>query len=179
MNHRPYLLSLLLVAISLQLTYAQPARPADPKPPLKDRLYTGGIIGLQFGTVTFIELAPIIGYMVTPKLSAGVGLKYMYYKETAYGTTYSNSSYGGSIFSRYFLLENLFAHVETEVLNLEVQEFYGSRRMNITSVFLGGGYRQMLGERSGIDLMILANLNESRYSPYPNPVIRIGMGIGF
>ena len=76
------------------------------------------------------------------------------------------------------IIENLFAHAEVEVLNMEVPEIYRYVRKNVTSVFLGGGYRQMLGERASVNILFLYNVNESRYSPYRNPVLRIGFGIG-
>lgn len=147
-----------------------------------DRVFTGGGIGLQFGSQTFVNVSPILGYRLTEKFSAGISITYLYYKykdpNPAY--SYSTNTYGGSVFSRYFILENLFAHVEYELLRLEVRDVVsrplGSK--DITSVLVGGGYRQMLGERSSLNLMILYNLNESSYSPYQNPILRLSFGFG-
>lgn len=147
-----------------------------------DRFYTGGGIGLQFGSQTFINISPLLGYRLTEKFSAGVSVTYLYYKYKAQNPAYSYSSntYGGSVFSRYLILENLFAHVEYELLRLDVRDnvsrLLGTK--DIVSVLVGGGYRQMLGERSSINLMLLYNLNESTYSPYQNPIIRLSFGIG-
>ena len=146
-----------------------------------DNLFFGGIVGLQFGSQTRIEIAPIIGYKITERLSAGLGLKYIYYKiKDNYSTlNYSTNIYGGGPFARFTLFEGLFLHGEYEILNLEVPDLnYNLKRENITSVFLGGGYRQMIGDRSSIDLLILYNVNDNRNSPYNNPVIRIGFGFG-
>lgn len=145
-----------------------------------DRVFTGGNFGLQFGNQTLIEVAPIFGYRLTERLAAGIGVKYLYYKFKSTNFSYSTDIYGGSFFTRYLILDNLFAHAEYEVLNLEVYNISlrDFRRKNITSVFVGGGYRQMLGERSSMNLMLLYNLNETSDSPYSNPVIRIGFGIG-
>lgn len=146
-----------------------------------DKLFFGGNLGLQFGSQTYIEIAPIIGYKISERLSAGLGLKYIYYRiKDNYSTfSYSTNIYGGGPFARFTLFEGLFLHGEYEILNLEVPDLYNNlRRENITSVFLGGGYRQMIGNRSSIDLLILYNVNENRNSPYPNPVIRIGFGFG-
>lgn len=147
-----------------------------------DRVYTGGGIGLQFGSQTFINVSPLIGYRLTEKFSVGLSATYLYYRYKDYNPAYSFSSntYGGSVFSRYLIFENLFAHVEYEVLRLEardnVSRLLGTK--DITSVLVGGGYRQMLGDRSSINLMLLYNLNETTYSPYQNPIIRISFGIG-
>ena len=147
-----------------------------------DRVYTGGGIGLQFGSQTFVNISPLLGYRLTEKFSVGVSATYLYFRYKDYNPAYSYSSntYGGSVFTRYLIFENLFAHVEYEVLRLDVRDnvsrLLGSN--DITSVLVGGGYRQMLGDRSSINLMLLYNLNETTYSPYQNPIIRLSFGIG-
>jgi len=145
-----------------------------------DRIYIGGNIGLQFGTQTILGISPQIGYKFTDQLIAGFGVQYYYFKYSDDYTKYSSNIYGGSLFAKYLLTDNLFLHTEYEVLNLAVPIDYGSfRREEVTSILVGGGYRQMLGERSSVDFLVLFNLNESRYSPYSNPIIRVGFGFGY
>lgn len=109
--------------------------------------------------------------------------------------------YGGSFWMRYFLtgigipiIENIFLHAEVEPLMFTNNyrydpggEFYdpygnrytkGSEQITITSFFLGGGFRQMLGQRSYMYLEVLWNFNEVLYTPYSNPRIRIGIAAG-
>jgi len=146
-----------------------------------ERLFYGGIFGLQFGSdQTFIEIAPLIGYKFTNRLSAGLHLKYMYQNvHPDYYPNYSTNIFGGGPFARFFVYEGLFGHFECEVLNMDVPDLYGGyRRENITSVFVGGGYRQMLGQRSAMDIMLLYNVNESTYSPYVNPILQFGFAFG-
>ncbi len=78
-------------------------------------------------------------------------------------------------------MENLFAHVEYEILNMEVVDdlTYKLVRTNIPSLFVGGGYRQMMGENSAFELLMLFNLMEERNSPYQNPIVRAGFVFGF
>ncbi|MBK6837470.1 MAG: hypothetical protein IPG90_03610 [Bacteroidetes bacterium] len=175
--------SLVLLCIFMNtLANAQESPPPTPMagPPEKSsfwsNVFTGGNLGLQFGSQTIVELAPILGYKFSDNFAAGVGIKYLYYKDNYYH--YSTDIYGGSVFVRRMILENLFAHAEVEVLNMEVPGLYKLVRRDVTSVFLGGGYRQMIGESSSINILLLYNVNESRYSPYRNPVVRIGFGIG-
>jgi hypothetical protein len=151
-----------------------------PKNDFFDKVFFGGNFGLQFGTQTYVELAPIIGYKVTERLSAGLGIKYIYYKLKDNYFTYSTNIYGGGPFARFFVTDGVFLHGEYEVLNMEVPDAFYTRyvRRNISSVFLGGGYRQMIGDRSSLDLLLLYNLNDNRDSPYVNPIIRIGFGFG-
>jgi outer membrane protein assembly factor BamA len=145
-----------------------------------DRVFFGGSFGIQFGTQTYVELSPTIGYKITDRLSAGIGLKYIYYKLKDRNYTYSTNIYGGGPFTRFFVTDGLFLHAEYEVLNMEVPDAFYFRyvRKNITSVFLGVGYRQMIGDRSSLDLLLLYNINDNRNSPYINPIIRIGFGFG-
>lgn len=137
------------------------------------RVFTGGNLGLQFGTYTFIDISPVIGYRFTKKFHGGVGVTYRYLSDNVY--KYSTSIYGGSVFSRYYILDNLFAHGEYEVLN---GEWWYGKRFNVTSIFVGGGYSQNLGGRVAANILILWNINESEYSPYRNPIFRAGIGIG-
>lgn len=156
--------------------------------PLKERLFFGGNLGLQFGSATYIDVSPLLGYKITEKFSAGIGATYIYYdiKESIYyGNGYETSIYGGRVFGRYLFMENLFAHAETEVLNMEVPEIitgssnYKLVRDNIVSVMAGGGYAQPIGERSALVMMLLWNFTENQYSPYENPIFRIGFNAGF
>lgn len=148
---------------------------------LKDKIVFGGNIGLQLGNVTFIDLSPQVGYKVSDKFIPGIGLKYSYFKlkDSGFNKGYSTNIYGGSIWSRYYFVENLFGYLEYEVINLEVFELNFLVRKNVTSVLVGGGYRQAIGNNFGMHFMVLFNLNESIYSIYQNPIIRVGFGFGF
>lgn len=153
------------------------AAPA-PKPGFWDHIFTGGNFGLQFGTQTIVELAPQLGYKFTDNFAAGIGIKYLYYKINNSYYNYSTNIYGGSVFARHIIFDELFVHAEVEMLNLEVPDLYRFVRRDVTSVFLGGGYRQMIGENSSVNFLVLYNVNETLYSPYRNPIIRVGFGIG-
>lgn len=110
----------------------------------------------------------------------------------------TSNIYGGSFWMRYFLsgvgipiIENIFLHAEVEPLIFNNNysydpsgDFYdqygnrytkGNEQISITSFFLGGGLRQMLGQRSYMYLEVLWNFNEELYNPYSNPRIRIGV----
>lgn len=110
--------------------------------------------------------------------------------------------YGGRIFCRYYLssifdnfLGNLFVHAEYEYLTYTRPYVYdptgsiidpftglsysrGKQIIEVNSLFIGGGYRQPVGGRVFLDLMILYNLNDSYDSPYSNPLFRVGFGVG-
>ena len=161
----------------------------DTLPPKKkfdrSKIYAGGNIGLLFGTITVVDIYPIIGYRLTKDLSAGFGVTYQYFSDNRYNPNFSTSIYGGSVFARYVIVENLFAHSEYELINREfilIDTSTGTivdrSRRNVGSLLVGGGYRQRIGSNSYFVLMALWNLNESVYSLYPNPIIRMGVNIG-
>ena len=176
----------LLIINSILFAQETTSTPSAQKPPSKnkfstDRIFIGGDIGLQFGTNTFIQIAPLIGYHLTDEFSAGISTKYIYYsiKDTYYNKSYSTNIYGGGIFTRYNILDDVFLHAEYEGLSMEVPYTpYQNRRRIVSGLFIGGGYRQWFGQNSSLNLMLLYNVIEDKYSPYQNPIIRIGFDIG-
>ena len=155
-----------------------------------DRIFFGGNFGLMFGTVTNIEISPIMGYYLTPRLAAGAGIKFEYFRDKGYYAPYKTTIYGGNLFSRYTIIKNLgeglniglntgiFAQAEYEALSLERAYFEPpyteDGRFIIHSVLVGGGLIQPVGRRSAFMITVLYNLNETARSPYSNPVVRVG-----
>ncbi len=158
-------------------------KPAKKKE-LIDRLTFGGNFGASFGDITFIEISPNVGYHVTDDFILGVGGTYSYLRDKRRGFNYKTNIFGGRIYAQHIVFENFVAHAEYELLNLETIDDQATnsfelQRRNISSLFVGGGYRSSLGGYSYINLLILYNLNDSRFSPYSNPQIRAGFGVGF
>jgi hypothetical protein len=165
-----------IFSINIQAQYFETPQK---KPTFKDRLYFGGGLGLQFGQVTLIDVSPLIAYKLTNRLHPGIGLSYSYYNDKSNNVPIEFSTYGGSVFTRFFIFESLFAHVEAEYLNIKVYTFtgattYETKRQWIDNYLVGGGYFQKIGEKSGIYFTILWNLNQTELTPYSNPVMRIG-----
>ncbi len=183
--YKPVLLKCFLIvaffSLSVFTVQAQNDSLKSSPPFWQDKLFTGGNFGLAFGTVTIIEISPLLGYKVTKEFSVGAGLTYMYFKTKSYGYNYSSSIYGGSLFTRYFILENIFAHLEYEVLNREIYDDFLRKtfRKNIPGLYIGGGYQQEAGLNSSFNVMLLWNLNQNPYSLNANPIIRAGVNIGF
>ncbi|MFY9310900.1 MAG: hypothetical protein WAQ28_17770 [Bacteroidia bacterium] len=153
-------------------------RKNNPQERFWDKVFVGGNFGVQLGTSTFIDVSPLIGYRITPKFSAGIGATYQYfhYKDRYYDL--ETNVFGGRVFGRYLFTDYLFGHAEYEYLNLEAFDFMPRRRVDVVSILGGGGYIQRFGRNSAIVAMILYNFTESLYTPYNNPVIRIGVNLG-
>ena len=75
-------------------------------------------------------------------------------------------------------MEYEWLNLSTPTFDFVTNRYIGNTRQNIGSLFVGAGFRQVFGRKSVVDMMLLYNLTESPYSPYENPIIRIGFGIG-
>ncbi|HCC69572.1 MAG TPA: hypothetical protein DEQ09_00235 [Bacteroidales bacterium] len=155
------------------------------KPPLRQRLTYGGSFGLQFGTITNIELSPVIGVWLLPRLSVAAGPTWQYYKDP-YGMT---SIYGGRSFTRFMFIQDMneilplglnmgfYLHGEYQALSLE-SDFWSTIYTDNTRIWLhtmlaGAGISQPMGMRSSFNITFMWALTESQYKIYSNPEIRI------
>jgi hypothetical protein len=168
---------------STSMWYSRPAHrpPAHQTPPQKplidkSKVFVGGNFGLQFGSITYLDLSPMVGYRISDRFSAGVGVTYQYLKNNFYNIT--TNVYGGRVFGRYFIRQNIFAHAEYNVLNLQAFDLSPVQRISVGSLLVGGGYIQRFAKNSGMTVMLLYNLTPSVYSPYQNPIIQVGMVLG-
>ena len=143
----------------------------------KENVVLDGNIGVQIGTVTVIDISPVLAYRFTPKFIAGPGAVFRYYQVGSSSATF----YGWKFMSRYYPLQQLFVHAEFEQLfipDLTNQSNVVNRRRAISSLPVGVGYVQSAGPTS-IYAMILYNLLDGPNSPYTNPIVRIGVTTGF
>lgn len=174
-NSRVFIIGIALLAFSYS-GYGQSG--------LSNRVIVGGNLGLQFGNVTLIDVSPTIGYMLSPHLVLGLGGTYKYYSYKNYDTRYNTSYYGGSTFIKYYLsnleigfLRDLYLHAEYELLNYRYDSGAGYDNERVLSYFVGGGYRAPVSDKVDIHLSLLYNLNDTKNSPYENPVFRIGFAV--
>jgi len=156
-------------------------------PPLRERIFFGGDFGLQFGTYTNIEVAPIIGFWVLPRVAVAAGPKYTYYATRNIGST---SIFGGRVYTQFVLIQDinniipagihlgLFVHGEGEIQSLEsetpfwVNPQVDSKRFNVNALLVGGGISQPMGRRGALNIIALWALNDP-YEIYSSPEIRI------
>jgi hypothetical protein len=177
------ILILLVIFTSLSVTLAQKKR--EEPPPFRERLFFGGNFGLQFGSITDIQISPVVGLWVLPRIAVALGPDYRFYKDSFDRT----NIYGGKGYIQFVVFQDLnsflplgihtglFLHLEDEWLNLETSFWkyppYVSDRFNINTALAGVGISQQLGRRSSLNIMALWALNDSGYEIYGNPDIRI------
>lgn len=172
-----------LVYASVSVAIGQQLRQGAP--PIRERLFFGGNIGLMFGSYTNIDVSPIVGFWVLPRIAVAAGPNFRYFKDP-YGST---TIYGGKAYTEIIFLQDLnnllplgihlglFLHGEYEGLSLESAFFkpppYESERFMLNTFLAGGGIRQMLGPRSSMNITFLWAFDDSGYGIYGNPEIRV------
>lgn len=153
--------------------------PADLSSPIKERLVIGGSFGVQFGTLTMFDISPMVGYKITDRFMAGLGGTYRYYRERAGANSiaFRANIAGGSVWSRFYVLENIFAHAEFEALRIEIVG--GTRRRGFfkNNALIGVGYSQPFGEKVSTFASFLFPVYTSNrdIEIYQLPVIRFGL----
>lgn len=172
-----YLLIALTFAIQAK-TIGQESNTTDQnnKNNLRNRWVVGGDLAASFGTVTYINLSPRVGYRINSKLTAGTGLVYNYLRDNRFkGFEFSN--YGGLIFANYSIMPELMLVSEFQNLSVErYSEFSGQKmRVPVNVLFVGAAYRLQLGEKSFGYISLLYDVFEDINSPYSNPYLGGGL----
>lgn len=169
-------LSVLLLSLSIVFSlYSQESQS------FKDKLYTGGHVGLTFGNYTNIMISPMLGARLNEKVYAGLGIEYQYTKDKRISPSRTYNQYGGRIFTQYNLLPTVFAHAEFAGLSMERYNFQLNKERNfVPFLYVGGGYRQRISERSFVSFRVLFDVLQDKNSPYNawDPVFSVGFGVG-
>jgi hypothetical protein len=190
------IISLFIFAASLYSQVEEPIAPLQDEQPEKarfsDKLVFGGDIGLSFGTITYIKLAPVVGYRLTSRLTAGLGPIYIYERYKSYNL--ESSTYGGKAVVSFTVYKgsekgnslgigDISLHAENEVVSVEslygidngvnITYFFGNR-LWIDNLLLGGGLTQNISGRFSVSMYILWDVTRNKYSPYNNPIFKFG-----
>ncbi|MCU0459215.1 MAG: hypothetical protein MUE37_09045 [Bacteroidales bacterium] len=175
-----------LIAVAMAAEGQVPGnRTAGERPPLNQRLFFGGSFGLQFGTVTNIEVAPLAGIWLLPRVAVGAGPSFQYYKDP-FGRT---SIFGGRAMMQLTLVQDLnnvipiglnmgiFVSGEYDALSLE-RDFFTSTpdatgRFLYGSFLAGAGISQPTGKKSSMNITFLWCVTGNEYGIYDTPEIRV------
>ncbi len=185
------LLLFLLAVISTELIKAQ-----DEDYYNQGKFFISPDFGLIVGTITRIEVSPVLGYYVSDRLSLAAGFTYQYYKQSGdYFVNFKTNIYGPRAYASYILIKNLgeilpvqsnieiLTHLEYEALSLENKYFAlipsETGRFWFHTALIGGGISQTTSQRIKLNALILWDVDTSTLSPNSNPIIRIGIQIMF
>ena len=175
----------IALAHSLSAQYVQDSTTAldrknesDNNKPLSisDKLIPGGNFGIGLGTQWYVDLSPSLGYQVNERFVPGAGVIFNAYGGTYLGKKYLYQLYGANVFARYRLLNSIYANGELEWLNVPYETYSESKRVWTFNPLIGASYIMPFGQRGGIQVSLLYNLNfQPNLSPYPSPFVwRVG-----
>lgn len=146
-----------------------------------ERIFVGGFFGLQIGTFTAISLHLHGGYMITDRLSAGLGGNYQYTRDAFFGESLSSHIYGSNVFARFDVVSNFFVHAEYERIQVRTYRSLENpgERTNLTedNYFLGAGYGLRASDRVRLNLLLLYNFNDDSRVYFDNPFFRVGVDV--
>jgi len=158
-----------------------------PASSVKERFYVGGWLGASFGdVVSSVQLAPELGFIITPKIHLGGSLVYRYRKDKRFEPDLSTTELGGALFGRYFVYAPIFLQAGLEQLNWEFPVSTPGGEFDVfdanhTAVLIGPGFALPLGPKAASYMTFLYDVNydSSGPNPYDRPwMIRVGVGIG-
>ncbi len=181
-------ITVLLGLFVLNFPAAEAQKEEEERPPIKERIFFGGNFSLQIGTYTDIELSPLVGVWIFPRIAVAAGPSYRFYKFLDEKTNiFGLHTYAQFVFLRDLdkilptgMHTSLFLHIEEEILSLESKFWKPTtyiesqpRRFYEYATLAGAGISQQIGIRSSVNIIFLWSLTSSEYALYNNPEIRI------
>jgi hypothetical protein len=148
----------------------------------KEKLFFGGGVGASFGDIDYVEVSPMVGYRLTPRLSTGLSVFYRWKNDERFNASIDTEDWGASFFGQLGLFRAFFAHAEYEYVDYEYQTLSGIGSDTDTNLLAGLGINRG-GRRSGVYALALYNFDydeDDPLEPYDSPwVYRVGVSVGF
>lgn len=143
------------------------------------RFQLGGELALSFGTITYVNISPRIGYRFTEKLTLGTGFIYNYLKDNRF-EDFDFSTYGGLLYANYVIIPEVMLVGEFQNLSTEGLSPLSDMKIRtpVSVMFLGAAYRTQLGGSSFGYISLLYDVIDDINSPYSNPYFGVGLQFG-
>lgn len=182
--------TLLLLSLSVFAQagyYDEPEGFGEKEKRNEKRWFFGGNFWLSFGSYTYIDVEPLVGYRVIPRLAIAAGPVYTYAKSTEpiYRGYYGYNTYGGRTITRFTLIDNLGEYIPIGNLGIVAEAQYDVLSTYLldsdihylsNNLLLGGAIKQSLGGSGSVYISVLWDVTQNYNSPYENPIISIGFG---
>lgn len=145
-----------------------------------------------------IEVTPLMGVKILPKIYAGLGTTLSYYSTENSVYVYSGNQenkykvddkiwyYGGELFVRYNPLEKIKNFTKNLFLQSSYEYLHGhgkykdkggryKYKTNNHTFLAGIGYKHPISEKLNLGMSLNFKLNNESDSPYRNPIVRISL----
>ncbi len=191
MKSAPFTLMLLFL-LAFNAAFAQDEEAPEKKGFDKNKLFFGGSLGLSFGSYTFINVSPQVGYRFNKTFAAGTGINVQY---SSYKTDYNNPSVdykeqygmaGLNIFGRIYPIDFLFLQLQPEMNYTwgDLSFYDGRAEQKLESKFvpslLGGLGAGIPAGRGAFIVMAQYDILQQDRSPYGSGVFfQFGYNTGF
>ena len=176
---------LLLVAVCITaLAFSQKRDEEAPRNGFKkENLFFGGNLGLTFGSYTFINVSPQVGYHISKYVDLGLGPNFQYISLKSYdyngNDLYKDSRlvYGANVFTRLFPIRQAFVQIQPEYnwISSKVKYYnnYGvdyKYKTSAPSLLVGVG-----ANLNGLLISLMYDVAQDPNSPYNNrPFVNFG-----
>ncbi|MEI6948508.1 hypothetical protein V9K67_15040 [Paraflavisolibacter sp. H34] len=174
----------LLLASVASFAQDREDREEDGKGFQRNRLFVGGNFGLSFGSYTFINVSPQVGYHFTDHFAAGAGVNFQYAglkEEDGNGRTVSKTSQGVAglnVFGRVYPIRQFMFQVQPEanyVFGKDVLYYTDPRQeykfSKIVPSLLAGGGLVLPSGRGAMIVSVFYDVLQRPNSPYFNKPI--------
>ena len=158
----------------------------------REKLFVGGNFGLTFGSYTFINISPQIGYRFNRFLAAGTGINFQYVSQKsrdfngdlAFKVTQGVT--GLNVFGRVYPVNQVMLQVQPEMNYVfGKQVFYQPEREEnklaglwVPSLLAGGGLVLPAG-RSAMIIGLFYDVLQKENAPYGNkPIVTFSYNVG-
>src|SRR5262245_45657526 len=178
----------LMLVVAQRSVRAQAGTPEGPPskpdhPAWTSRLFYGGGLGLSFGSVESVYIAPLVGYHVVPRFDVGVQPFYLYANNKVYTESVKTNDYGADLLARVRLFRGVFVEGRYEWISHEyVLPDLSTARRSDSLWLLGVGYAIGKGP-VGAYVSALYDLSydgNDPYRPYDQPwILQVGVGVNF
>jgi hypothetical protein len=177
------LLAFTLASPVFAQTPDPPAPETRPASPPRQRWFFGGGVGASFGDVNYVELAPLVGVNVAPRVGLALQPFYRWTDDKRYSPSVSTTDYGATLFTRVRIVAGFFAEADYQFTSYEYPVAGGTTRSTYNAFLAGGGYSIPVASQVGFYVSALYDFTydgNDPNRPYDSPVrVQVGVAVGF
>ena len=148
----------------------------------KLKFTAGGYFGMSFGGYSSVSVTPLFGvYPTIDWLLVGVSGTYLFTYDSYYKEAYHDFGFGAFVRGLIWK-QRIIAHFSYEYMNIGVYDMQGNKtRFGAHALYLGPGYRQNVGDRLSVFLVLMINVARSvdARGVFPNFYPNVGITYDF